>query len=60
MQAIVMLCMFLFTSFSISGNMEKVTISNMQTVSAERAKIIEDYVQSSEELLTAYSRAEQI
>lgn len=60
MQVIVMLCMFLFTSFSISGNMEKVTISNMQTVSAERAKIIEDYVQSSEELLTAYSRAEQV
>lgn len=60
MQIVVMLCVFLFISFSVTENMKKTTIDNMQTISTDRAKIIEDYIQSSEEFLTAYSRAGEI
>ena len=60
MQVIVMLCMFVFISFSVSENMKETTINNMQTISTDRAKIIEDYIRSSEEFLTAYSRAGEI
>lgn len=59
-QVIVMLCMFLVISFSVSQNMKNTTIENMQTISADRAQIIEDYILSAEEFLTAYSRAGEI
>jgi len=59
-QAIVMLCIFAFISFYVSVNMKETTIDNMQTISADRAKIIEDYIRSSEEFLTAYGRAGEI
>lgn len=60
MQVIVMLCIFSFISLSVSKNMKETTINNMQTISTDRAKIIEDYMRSSEEFLTAYSRAGEI
>lgn len=60
MQIVVMLCIFSFINFSISKNMKETTIDNMLTISADRAKIIEDYIRSSEEFLTAYSRAGEI
>lgn len=60
MQVIVMLCIFSFISLSVSINMKETTINNMQTISTDRAKIIEDYMRSSEEFLTAYSRAGEI
>lgn len=60
MQIVVMLGMFLFISFSVSKIMKKTTIDNMQTISTDRAKIIENYILSSEEFLTAYSRAGEI
>lgn len=60
MQVIVMLCMFAIISFSVSKNIKETTIDNMQTISTDRARIIEDYVRSSEEFLTAYSRAGEI
>ena len=60
MQAAVMICLFLFISFSVSSNMKKITTDNMQTISTDRAKIIEDYIYSSEEFLTAYSRAGEV
>lgn len=59
-QVIVMLCLFLFTSLSVSENMKKTAIDTMQTISADRAKLIADYVRSAEEFLTAYSRAGEI
>jgi len=40
--------------------MKETTIDNMQTISADRAEIIDDYIRSSEEFLTAYSRAGEI
>ena len=42
MQAAVMICLFLFISFSVSSNMKKITTANMQAISTDRAKIIED------------------
>ncbi len=60
MQAAVMICLFLFISFSVSSNMKKITTANMQAISTDRAKIIEDYIYSSEEFLTAYSRAGEV
>lgn len=59
-QVVVMVCLFLFISFSVSSNMKETTIANMQTISTDRAKIIEDYICSSEEFLTAYSRAGEV
>lgn len=59
-QVCVMLCLFLFTSFSVSENMRKTAIDTLETISADRAKIIADYVRSSEEFITAYSRAGEI
>lgn len=60
MQIIVMFCMFMFISISLSNNIRKITINNMEMISAHKAKIIEDYIRSSEEFLTAYSRAGEI
>lgn len=59
-QIIAMLCLFLFISFSVSRNMRQTAIDTMQTISADRARLIEDYIRSSEEFLTAYSRAGEI
>ena len=59
-QIIVMLCLFLFISFSVSQNMKETAIDTLQTISADRARLIEDYIRSSEEFLTAYSRAGEI
>lgn len=59
-QVIFMLVLFVLISTSISGNMKQTAIDTMQTISADRAKIIEDYIRSSEEFLTAYSRAGEI
>lgn len=60
LQVVVMLCLFLVISFSVTQNMKKTTIDNMQTMSIDRARIIEDYIRSSEEFLTAYSRAGEV
>lgn len=59
-QIIAMICLFLFISFSVSANMKQAAIDTMQTISADRARLIEDYVRSSEEFLTAYSRAGEV
>lgn len=60
MQVIVMFFLFLYISLSVTGNMKQTAIDTMQTISADRAKIIEDYILSSEAFLTAYSRAGEI
>lgn len=59
-QIAVMLCLFLFISLSVSENMKQTAINTMQTISTDRARLIEDYIRSSEEFLTAYSRAGEI
>ena len=48
MQVLVMFFLFLYISISVTGNMKQTAIDTMQTISADRAKIIEDYILSSE------------
>lgn len=60
MQVIAMLCLFLFINYSTTKNMKEAAIDTMQTISADKARLIEDYIRSSEEFLTAYSRAGEI
>lgn len=60
LQIIVMQILYLLISSAVSTNMMESTLHNMQTISNDRAKMIEDYVRSSEEFLTAYSRAGEI
>lgn len=60
MQVITMLFLFLFINYSTTKNMKDAAIDTMQTISADKARLIEDYIRSSEEFLTAYSRAGEI
>ncbi len=60
MQIIVMTAMVLFIGRVITNNTRKSTTNNMETVVEERSQIIENYVQETEKLLTAYSRAGEI
>lgn len=60
MQVIVMTAMVLLISSVITDNTKKSTTNNMETVVEERSRIIENYVQEMEKLLTAYSRAGEI
>lgn len=60
MQTVVMGAMVLFVGNAITGNTRKSTTNSMETVVEERSKIIENYVQEMEAVLTAYSRAGEI
>lgn len=60
MQTVVMGTMVLFVGNSITNNTKKSTTNNMETVVEERSRIIENYVQEMENVLTAYSRAGEI
>lgn len=60
MQTVVMGAMVLFVGNAITGNTRKSTTNNMETVVEERSRIIENYVQEMENVLTAYSRAGEI
>ncbi len=60
MQIVVMTAMVLFIGSVITNNTRKGTTNNMETVVEERSQIIENYVQETEKLLTAYSRAGEI
>lgn len=60
MQTVVMGAMVLFVGNAITNNTKKNTTNNMETVVEERSRIIENYVQEMEDILTAYSRAGEI
>lgn len=60
MQTVVMGAMVLFVGNAITGNTRKSTTNSMETVVEERSRIIENYVQEVESILTAYSRAGEI
>lgn len=60
MQTVIMGAMVLFVGNAITNNTRKSTTSNMETVVEERSRIIENYVQEVESVLTAYSRAGEI
>lgn len=60
MQTVIMGAMVLFVGNSITNNTKKSTTNNMETVVEERSRIIENYIQEVEGILTAYSRAGEI
>lgn len=60
MQTVVMGAMVLFVGNAITSNTRKSTTNSMETVVEERSRIIENYVQEVEGVLTAYSRAGEI
>lgn len=60
MQTVIMGAMVLFVGNSITNNTKKSTTNNMETVVEERSRIIENYIQEMEDILTAYSRAGEI
>lgn len=59
-QIVVMGAMVLFVGNAITNNTRQSTTNNMETVVEERSRIIENYVQEMEGILTAYSRAGEI
>lgn len=59
-QIIVITAVFLFMNTSISANIKNNTIKTMETIAQERSKIIDNYINESENYLTAYSRAGEI
>lgn len=59
-QAVVLIVMYCFVSYSNIANIRKTTVDSMQTMVEERSQIIENYVREVEGYLTAYSRAGEI
>ena len=59
-QLFVMVTMSLTVNKIISSKMHDNTINHMQTITNERAKIIEKYVENAEQTLSFYSKASQI
>lgn len=58
--ALVFLLVYFFMDTSLTRNIETSVIQKMETVSEERALIIENYVSEAENYLTAYSRSGDI
>ena len=59
-QLVIMVTMSLTVNKIISATMHDNTINHMQTITNERAKIIEEYIESAEQTLNFYSKASQI
>ncbi len=59
-QIAVFLVLFLFVNYSLSSAMNNSAVSNIKTAAIDRSEIIENYIKSTEDTLTAYLKAEQI
>ena len=59
-QIAVFLVLFLFVNYSLSSAMNSSAVSNIKTAAIDRSEIIENYIMSTEDTLTAYLKAEQI
>ncbi len=59
-QIAVFLALFLFVNYSLSSAMNNSAVSNIKTAAIDRSEIIENYIKSTEDTLTAYLKAEQI
>lgn len=59
-QAIVLLVLYGFASYTNTANIRQITVDSMETMVDERSQIIENYVREVEGYLTAYSRAGDI
>ena len=56
----VMLGLTLTLTFQITNNMKKSIIDHLQTITEERSKVIENYIEYAEQMLTHYSKAGEI
>ena len=59
-QVIVFAGLFIFINHSVSTSTRESAINSMQTVALDRSEIIKNYVQSAENSLTSYLKADQI
>ncbi len=59
-QAAVFLVLFLFINTSLSYAMNSSAESSIKTAAVDRSEIIENYIKSTEDTLTAYLKAQQI
>ncbi len=59
-QTVVFAALYLFITNSVTSTTEKNAVNNMQTAAIDRSEIIESYVRSAEDTLTAYLKAQQI
>lgn len=60
MQVVVMTCLSIMVVYGITQNVSTTTTDNLQTIVQERSQIVENYVQESEVILSAYSKAGEI
>lgn len=60
LQLIVMSTVFQFVKLTITRNIKNSTISTMETLVQERSKMIENYIDETENYLTAYSRSSDV
>ena len=60
MQMIVMTCLSVMVIMEITKNSKNTAINNLQTIVQERSQIVDNYVQESEVILSAYSKAGEI
>ena len=59
-QAVVFAFLFFAVNTAVTGNTRNTAINNMKTAAIDRSEIIENYIASTEDTLTAYLKAEQI
>lgn len=59
-QVLVFTVMFLMINGFVSASSYQNAVNNMQTAARDRAEIIENYISSTEDTLTAYLKAQQI
>lgn len=60
MQVVVMTCLSIMVVYGITKNVSTTATDNLQTIVQERSQIVENYVQESEVILSAYSKAGEI
>ncbi len=59
-QIVVFTCLFLLINNSVMTSSYQNAVNNMQTAARDRSEIIENYIKSTEDTLTAYLKAGQI
>lgn len=59
-QLVVFAVLFLVINNSVSASAQENAVNNMRTAAIDRSEIIENYISSTEDSLTAYLKAEQI
>ena len=60
MQMIVMTCLSVMVIMETTKNSKNTAINNLQTIVQERSQIVDNYVQESEVILSAYSKAGEV